>query len=80
MERKDLLSANGAIFTVQGKAINDHAARTCARARRRQPGQHQRADCHAQRARRAGRRFTAMTRLDHNRAMSQLADQGLACP
>src|SRR5580658_2354470 len=27
MERKDLLEANGAIFTVQGKALNDHAAR-----------------------------------------------------
>ncbi|MFA5595892.1 MAG: malate dehydrogenase, partial [Trueperaceae bacterium] len=27
MERKDLLQANGAIFTVQGKALNDHAAR-----------------------------------------------------
>jgi malate dehydrogenase len=29
MERKDLLEANGAIFTVQGKALNDHASRDC---------------------------------------------------
>ena len=28
MERKDLLQANGAIFTVQGKALNDHASRS----------------------------------------------------
>ncbi len=73
MERKDLLSANGAIFTVQGKAINDNAASdvrvlvvgnpantNCLIAMRSAP------DVPAA-------RFTAMTRLDHNRAMSQLA-------
>jgi malate dehydrogenase len=54
MERKDLLSANGAIFTVQGKAINDNARRRCSRAGGGQPGQHQRAHRHAQRAGRAG--------------------------
>jgi malate dehydrogenase len=75
MERKDLLSANGAIFTVQGKAINDNAAAdvrvlvvgnpantNCLIAQRSAP------DVPAD-------RFTAMTRLDHNRAMFQLADK-----
>ena len=75
MERKDLLSANGAIFTVQGKAINDNAASdvrilvvgnpantNCLIAQRSAP------DVPAA-------RFTAMTRLDHNRAMFQLADK-----
>ena len=75
MERKDLLSANGAIFTVQGKAINDNAASdvrvlvvgnpantNCLIAQRSAP------DVPAA-------RFTAMTRLDHNRAMYQLADK-----
>jgi malate dehydrogenase len=50
MERKDLLEANAAIFSVQGKAINAAAARDIRSARGRQPGQHQRADRPAQRA------------------------------
>jgi malate dehydrogenase len=75
MERKDLLSANGAIFTVQGKAINDNAASdvrvlvvgnpantNCLIAQRSAP------DVPAA-------RFTAMTRLDHNRAMTQIAQK-----
>jgi len=73
MERKDLLEANAAIFSVQGKALNDHASRdvralvvgnpantNCLIAQRNAP------DLDA-------RNFTAMTRLDHNRAMAQLA-------
>ena len=73
MERKDLLEANGAIFTVQGKAISDNAAKdvrvlvvgnpantNCLIAMHNAPGV-------------APERFTAMTRLDHNRAMAQLA-------
>ncbi|MBX3009926.1 MAG: malate dehydrogenase [Caldilineaceae bacterium] len=73
MERKDLLSANAAIFSVQGKAINANAAAdirvlvvgnpantNCLIAQRNAP------DIPAE-------RFTAMTRLDHNRALSQLA-------
>ena len=73
MERADLLSANGAIFTVQGKALSDSAkpsvkvlvvgnpANTNALiAMNNAPGI-------------APEQFTAMTRLDHNRAMAQLA-------
>jgi malate dehydrogenase len=73
MERKDLLEANGAIFTVQGKALNDSAAddirvlvvgnpanTNCLIAMNNAPGI-------------PNDRFTAMTRLDHNRAMAQLA-------
>lgn len=73
MERKDLLSANGAIFTVQGKAINDHAASDIRVLVVGNP-----ANTNAFIAMRSApdvpaERFTAMTRLDHNRAMSQLA-------
>ncbi|HEX2039226.1 MAG TPA: malate dehydrogenase [Acidimicrobiales bacterium] len=73
MERKDLLEANGAIFTVQGKALSDNAAddvrvlvvgnpanTNCLIAMNNAPGIPR-------------ERFTAMTRLDHNRAKAQLA-------
>ncbi|GIV79820.1 MAG: malate dehydrogenase [Litorilinea sp.] len=73
MERKDLLGANGAIFKPQGEALNKHAASdvrvlvvgnpantNCLIAMRNAP------DIPPE-------RFTAMTRLDHNRAISQLA-------
>jgi malate dehydrogenase len=73
MERSDLLEANGAIFTVQGKALSDQAAddvrilvvgnpanTNCLIAQRNAPNIDP-------------RRFTAMTRLDHNRAKAQLA-------
>ena len=75
MERKDLLEANAAIFSVQGKSLNDNAAKNvrvlvvgnpantnCLIAQRNAP------DIDP-------RQFTAMTRLDHNRAMSQLAQK-----
>ncbi|MCS6827557.1 MAG: malate dehydrogenase [Caldilinea sp.] len=73
MERKDLLSANGAIFTVQGKAINDRAASDVRVLVVGNP-----ANTNALIAMRSApdvppERFTAMTRLDHNRAVSQLA-------
>src|SRR3990167_5640314 len=73
MERKDLLEANAAIFSVQGKAIDAVAKRSIKVlvvgnpantnsliAQRNAPGINP-------------RQFTAMTRLDHNRALSQLA-------
>ena len=73
MERSDLLEANGAIFTGQGKALNDHASSdvkvlvvgnpantNCLIAMNNAPDI-------------PDEQFTAMTRLDHNRAMSQLA-------
>ena len=73
MERSELLSANAAIFSVQGKALAQHAARdvkvlvvgnpantNCLIAARNAPTLNP-------------RNFTAMTRLDHNRALAQLA-------
>ncbi len=73
MERKDLLEANGAIFTVQGKALNDHAKRDCKILVVGNP-----ANTNAYIAMKSApdlprRNFTAMLRLDHNRALSQLA-------
>ena len=53
MERADLLEANGGIFKPQGEAIAAGAAVRHQGARRRQPGQHQRADRAVQRRRRA---------------------------
>ncbi len=75
MERKDLLEANAAIFSAQGKAINDNAnpnikvlvvgnpANTNALITQRNAP-----DINP-------RQFTAMTRLDHNRAISQLGNK-----
>jgi malate dehydrogenase len=73
MERKDLIEANAAIFSVQGKALDAHASRqvrilvvgnpantNCLIAQRNAPS----LDTSL---------FTAMTRLDHNRAKAQLA-------
>lgn len=73
MERKDLLEANGAIFTVQGKALNDNAARDVKVLVVGNP-----ANTNAYIAMKSApdlnpRQFTAMLRLDHNRALSQLA-------
>ncbi len=73
MERKDLLEANGAIFTVQGRALNDHAARDVKVLVVGNP-----ANTNALIAMRsapdlAPEQFSAMTRLDHNRAIYQLA-------
>jgi malate dehydrogenase len=75
MERSDLLQANGGIFKPQGQALNAHAASdirvlvvgnpantNCLIARHHAP------DIPAE-------RFTAMTRLDHNRAKAQLASK-----
>jgi malate dehydrogenase len=75
MERKDLLSANAAIFSVQGKAINDHASRNIKVLVVGNP-----ANTNALIAQRNApsidpRQFTAMTRLDHNRGLSQLAEK-----
>lgn len=75
MERKDLLEANAAIFSAQGKAINDHASRDIKVLVVGNP-----ANTNALIAQRNApdinpRQFTAMTRLDHNRALSQIADK-----
>ena len=73
MERSDLLEANGAIFTVQGKALNDHASSGVKVLVVGNP-----ANTNALIAMQSApdlnpQQFTAMTRLDHNRAMAQLA-------
>src|SRR6266852_1679564 len=73
MERKDLLEANGAIFTVQGKALSGNAAPDI---RVLVVGNPANTNCLIAMNNAAGidpARFTAMTRLDHNRAMAQLA-------
>ncbi len=73
MERKDLIEANAAIFSVQGKAINDHASRDIKILVVGNP-----ANTNSLIAQRNApdidpRQFTAMTRLDHNRAIAHLA-------
>ncbi len=75
MERKDLLEANAAIFSVQGKAMNDHASRDIKVLVVGNPANTNAliAQCNAPSLN--PRNFTAMTRLDHNRAMSQLAQK-----
>ncbi|GGP94787.1 malate dehydrogenase [Streptosporangium pseudovulgare] len=73
MERGDLLEANGGIFGPQGKAINDHAADDIRVLVVGNPANTNAliAQQHAPDV--PAERFTAMTRLDHNRALSQLA-------
>ncbi len=73
MERKDLLEANAAIFSVQGKAINDHASRDIRVLVVGNPANTNALIASSNAPDIEGRNFTAMTRLDHNRAMAQLA-------
>jgi malate dehydrogenase len=75
MERSDLLEANGGIFEPQGKALNEHAA---ADVKVLVVGNPANTNCliaasHAPDIPR--HRFTAMMRLDHNRAIAQVADK-----
>ena len=75
MERKDLLGENGKIFGPQGKALNEHAKRDVKVLVIGNP-----ANTNALIAMKNApdldpRQFTAMMRLDHNRAMSQLAEK-----
>jgi malate dehydrogenase len=73
MERKDLLTANAAIFSVQGKALDQHASRDVRVLVVGNPA-NTNALIAASNARSLDpKQFTAMMRLDHNRAMSQLA-------
>ena len=73
MERADLLSANGAIFTVQGKAIADNAADDIKVLVVGNPANTNSLIAMNNAKGVSTDRFTAMTRLDHNRAMAQLA-------
>jgi malate dehydrogenase len=73
MERKDLLEANGAIFTVQGRALDEAAKRDCKILVVGNP-----ANTNAYIAMKSApglpkANFTAMLRLDHNRSLSQIA-------
>ena len=73
MERKDLLTANAAIFSVQGKALNDHASSDVRVLVVGNPANTNALIASSNAPRLDPRQFTAMTRLDHNRAISQLA-------
>ena len=75
MERKDLLAANGAIFGPQGKALNDHASRHVKVLVVGNPANTNALIAQAAAPDLNPRNFTAMTRLDHNRALSQLAEK-----
>jgi malate dehydrogenase len=73
MERKDLLEANGAIFTVQGKALSDNAADDVRILVVGNPANTNALIAMNNAPEIPRERFTAMTRLDHNRATAQLA-------
>ncbi|WP_336207573.1 malate dehydrogenase [Nonomuraea sp. LPB2021202275-12-8] len=73
MERGDLLGANGGIFGPQGKAINDHAADDIKVLVVGNPANTNALIAQQNAPDVPAERFTAMTRLDHNRALSQLA-------
>jgi len=73
MERKDLLEANAAIFSVQGKAINDNASRDIRVLVVGNPANTNALITSSNAPDIDAGNFTAMTRLDHNRAMAQLA-------
>ena len=73
MERKDLLEANAAIFSVQGKAMNDHASREVKVLVVGNPANTNSLIAQANAPDLNPRNFTAMMRLDHNRAKAQLA-------
>ena len=73
MERSDLLAANGGIFKVQGKAINDHASRDIKVIVVGNPANTNAWTCMKSAPDINPAQFTAMTRLDHNRAIAQLA-------
>jgi malate dehydrogenase len=73
MERKDLLSANGAIFGPQGKALNAHAKRDVKVLVVGNPANTNALIAQANAPDLDPKCFTAMVRLDHNRAKGQLA-------
>lgn len=75
MERGDLLKDNGAIFSVQGKSLNDHASRDVRVLVVGNPANTNALIAAANAPDLDNSQFTAMTRLDHNRAKSQLAEK-----
>ncbi|CAB4335306.1 unannotated protein [freshwater metagenome] len=75
MERGDLLEANGGIFAPQGKAINDNAADDIRVLVVGNPANTNALIAMSNAPDVPAERFTAMTRLDHNRAIAQLASK-----
>src|ERR1700741_790680 len=75
MERKDLLEANGAIFAPQGKALNAHAKRDVKVLVVGNPANTNALIAQQNAPDLDPKNFTAMVRLDHNRALSQLAEK-----
>jgi malate dehydrogenase len=73
MERKDLLEANGAIFTVQGKALDAVASRDVKVLVVGNPANTNSLIAQKSAPSLPAKNFTAMMRLDHNRALSQVA-------
>lgn len=73
MERKDLLEANGAIFSPQGKALNDHASRNVKVLVVGNPANTNALIAQQNAPDLDPACFTAMVRLDHSRALSQIA-------
>ena len=73
MERSDLLEANGAIFTAQGKALNEVAADDVRIGVTGNPANTNALIALSNAPDIPAERFSALTRLDHNRAISQLA-------
>ena len=75
MERKDLLLANAQIFSAQGRALNEVADRNVKILVVGNPANTNALIARANAKDLNPRNFTAMTRLDHNRALSQLAEK-----
>ena len=75
MERKDLLLANAQIFSAQGRALNEAADRDVKVLVVGNPANTNALIAQANARDLKARNFTAMTRLDHNRALSQLAEK-----
>jgi malate dehydrogenase len=75
MERSDLLEANGGIFKPQGEALNQHAAEDVKVLVVGNPANTNCLIAQSNAPDIPGERFTAMTRLDHNRALAQLANK-----
>lgn len=75
MERKDLLEANGAIFAPQGKALNTYASRSVKVLVVGNPANTNSLIAQQNAPDLNPNCFTAMVRLDHNRALSQLAEK-----
>jgi malate dehydrogenase len=75
MERKDLLEANAQIFSVQGRAINNHASQDVKVLVVGNPANTNALIAYKNAPDLNPSQFTAMTRLDHNRAIAQLANK-----